>query len=155
KEAVIAYETRNVTLQEWVYVRWKGELIKTTIGRTIFNMAFPLKWNHNFVNRIIDKGALKKTITDCYRKYGNAETARFLDAIKELGFHYATLSGATVSINDIVVPQAKYDILEKAQNEVDELHRLYDQGFISEDEQYNKTIEVWSKAGDEVTSAMQ
>jgi DNA-directed RNA polymerase subunit beta' len=155
KEAVIAYETGNVTLQEWVYVRWKGELIKTTIGRTIFNMAFPLKWNHSFVNRIIDKGALKKTITDCYRKYGNAETARFLDAVKELGFHYATLSGTTVSINDIVVPQAKYDILEKAQNEVDELHRLYDQGFISEDEQYNKTIEVWSKAGDEVTSAMQ
>ena len=155
KEAVLAFETGNVGLQEWVYVRWKGELIKSTIGRVIFNMAFPLKWNKEFVNRIIDKGALKKTITECYRKYGNAETARFLDAIKELGFHYATLSGTTVSISDIVVPQAKYDILEKAQKEVDELHKLFDQGFISEDEQYNKTIEIWSKAGDAVTSAMQ
>jgi DNA-directed RNA polymerase subunit beta' len=155
KEAIIAYDTGNIKLQEWIYVRWQGELIKTTAGRVIFNLAFPEKWNHPFVNRIIDKGALKKTITDCYRKYGNAETARFLDAIKELGFHYATLSGTTVSINDVVVPQQKHDILEKAQHEVDELHHLYDQGFISEDEQYNKTIDIWSKAGDEVTSAMQ
>ncbi len=155
KEAVMAFETGNVKLQEWVYVRWKGELIKTTIGRTIFNMAFPLSWKKEFVNRTMDKGTLKKTITDCYRKYGNAETARFLDAIKELGFHYATLSGTTVSISDIIVPQAKHDILEKAQNEVDELHRLFDQGFISDDERYNKTIEIWSKAGDAVTGAMQ
>jgi DNA-directed RNA polymerase subunit beta' len=155
KEAVIAYETRNVGLQEWVYVRWNGQLVKTTIGRVIFNMAFPVKWDHAFVNRIIDKGALKKTITDCYRKYGNAETARFLDAIKDLGFHFATLSGTTVSISDIIVPTEKYTIVDKAQNEVDELHRLYDQGFISQDEQYNKTIEIWSKASEEVTGAMQ
>ncbi|HUA10235.1 MAG TPA: hypothetical protein VMA98_13290, partial [Candidatus Acidoferrales bacterium] len=80
---------------------------------------------------------------------------RFLDAIKELGFHFATLSGTTVSISDIVVPQSKHDIVDRAQHEVDELHKLYDQGFISEDEQYNKTIEIWSKASDEVTGAMQ
>jgi DNA-directed RNA polymerase subunit beta' len=155
KEAVIAYETRNVGLQEWVYVRWHGDLIKTTIGRVIFNMAFPRAWDHAFVNKIIDKGALKKTITDCYRKYGNAETARFLDAIKDLGFHFATLSGTTVSISDIIVPTEKYAIVDKAQTEVDELHRLFDQGFISDDEQYNKTIEIWSKASEEVTTAMQ
>ena len=155
KEAVMAYETGNVSLQEWVWVRWRGELIKTTVGRVIFNSAFPEHWNREFLNRIIDKGLLRKTITDSYRKFGNAETARFLDAIKELGFHFATLSGTTVSISDIVVPQEKYDIVDKAQHEVDELHKLYEQGFISEDEQYNKTIEVWSKASDEVTSAMQ
>ncbi|MHB8146465.1 MAG: DNA-directed RNA polymerase subunit beta' [Vulcanimicrobiaceae bacterium] len=155
KEAVIAFDTATVGLQEWIYVRWKGALIKTTIGRVIFNMAFPDRWNHAFVNRIVDKGVLKKTITDCYRTYGNAETARFLDAIKELGFHFATLSGTTVSISDIVVPQAKHDILAKAQSAVDELHRLFDQGFISDDERYTKTIEIWSKAGDSVTGAMQ
>ena len=155
KEAVMAYETRNVGLQEWVYVRWNGELIKTTIGRIMFNQAFPQRWNHAFVNKIIDKGALRKIITDCYRRYGNAETARFLDAIKDLGFHFATLSGTTVSISDIIVPNEKYDIVNKAQKEVDELHRLFDQGFISDDEQYNKTIEIWSRASEEVTGAMQ
>ena len=101
----MAYETQQIGLQEWVYVRWNGEMIRTTIGRMIFNMAFPEQWNHAFVNKIIDKGALKKIITDCYRKYGNAETARFLDAIKDLGFHFATLSGTTVSISDIIVPR--------------------------------------------------
>ncbi len=155
KEAVMAYETKQIGLQEWIYVRWNGELIKTTVGRVIFNMAFPDRWNHEFVNRIVDKGLLRKTITDCYRRYGNAETARFLDAIKDLGFHYATLSGTTVSINDVVVPDAKYEIVSKAQDEVDGLHRLYEQGFISEDERYNKTIDIWSKASDEVTTAMQ
>jgi DNA-directed RNA polymerase subunit beta' len=155
KEAVMAYETKQIGLQEWIHVRWKGELLKTTVGRIIFNLAFPERWNHEFVNHIIDKGSLKRIITDCYRRYGNAETARFLDAIKDLGFHYATLSGTTVSINDVIVPENKYEIVGKAQDSVDELHRQYEQGFISRDEEYNKTIEIWSKASDEVTTSMQ
>ena len=155
KEAIMAYENKAIGLQEWIYVRWNKELIKTTVGRVIFNYAFPDPWKHEFFNAIVDKGGLKKTITDCYRRYGNAETARFLDAIKELGFHYATLSGTTVSINDVIVPENKYEIVGKSQDEVDELHRLYEQGFISEDERYNKTIDIWSKASDEVTTSMQ
>jgi DNA-directed RNA polymerase subunit beta' len=155
REAVLAYETGGIRLQEWITVRRKGEMLKTTAGRVIFNQAFPEHWNHAFINRIVDKGELKKIITDCYRTYGNAETARFLDAIKELGFHYATLSGTTVSINDIIVPERKHEIVNDAQKEVDDLHRLFEQGFISDDEQYNKTIEIWSRASDEVTSAMQ
>ncbi|MHB8305809.1 MAG: DNA-directed RNA polymerase subunit beta', partial [Vulcanimicrobiaceae bacterium] len=154
-EAIMAYDTHRITLQEWIDVRWKGEMIRTTVGRVTFNNAFPAAWDHPFVNQIVDKGALKSLITTCYRKYGNAETAKFLDAIKELGFHYATLSGTTVSISDIIVPSRKYEILEKAQKEVDDLHQLYEQGFISEEERYNKTIEIWSKASDEVTFAMQ
>ncbi len=155
QESIMAFETHNIALQEWITVRWKGELIRTTVGRVIFNSAFAPKWNQPFQNSIMDKSALKKLITGCYRKFGNAETARFLDAIKDLGFHYATQSGTTVSISDIIVPTAKYEILDKAQDEVDKLHKLYDQGFISHDEQYTKTIDIWSKAGDEVTGAMQ
>ncbi|MBV8246001.1 MAG: DNA-directed RNA polymerase subunit beta' [Candidatus Eremiobacteraeota bacterium] len=154
-EAMLAYDTHNVALQQFINVRINGEVLKTTVGRVIFNNAFPSSWNHPFVNHILDKGALKKLITSCYRKYGNAETAKFLDAIKDLGFHYATQSGTTVSINDIIVPERKYEILDRAQHEVDELHNLFDQGFISQDEQYNKTIDIWSKAGDDVTVAMQ
>jgi DNA-directed RNA polymerase subunit beta' len=155
KEAMLAFDTENIGVQEWIYVRWNGQFVKTTVGRIVFNLAFSPAWNHPFINHTLDKSALKKLITECYRNYGNAETARFLDAIKELGFHYATLSGTTVSIGDVVVPQAKHDIITKAQTEVDKLHALYDQGFISEDERYTKTIDVWSKASDEVTAAMQ
>ncbi|MGA2393842.1 MAG: DNA-directed RNA polymerase subunit beta' [Candidatus Lustribacter sp.] len=155
QDAVLAYENRLVGLQEWVNLRVDGTRVRTTVGRAILNDAFPPEWNHPYVNHVLDKNALKKLITDCYRKYGNAATAEFLDAIKELGFHYATQSGTTVSISDVIVPQAKYDLLDKAQGEVDELHGLFDQGFISEEERYQKTIEVWQKTSDDVTQAMQ
>ncbi len=155
QEAIMAFEQASISLQQWITVRHLGQRIRTTVGRVILNNAIPLEWNHPFVNHILDKSALKKLITECYRKYGNAPTAEFLDAIKVLGFRYATQSGTTVSISDIIVPQEKYDLLEKAQSEVDELHALFDQGFISDDERYNKTIEVWSKSSEAVTQAMQ
>jgi DNA-directed RNA polymerase subunit beta' len=155
QDAVLAYENRLIGLQEWIYLRVNGTRIRTTVGRAILNDAFPANWNHPYLNHVLDKGALKKLITDCYRSYGNAATAEFLDAIKALGFKFATQSGTTVSISDVVVPQAKFDLLDKAQTEVDELHGLYDQGFISEEERYQKTIQVWQKTSDDVTGAMQ
>jgi DNA-directed RNA polymerase subunit beta' len=153
--AVIAYEHKQIGLQQWIKVRWQNELVRTTVGRVIFNDAFPTSWKEAFRNHTIDKTALKKLITECYRRHGNAETAAFLDAIKSLGFRYATQSGTTVSISDIIVPDAKFKILEDAQDEVDKLHEFVDTGFMSQDEQYNKTIQVWSKASEEVTAAMQ
>jgi DNA-directed RNA polymerase subunit beta' len=155
QEAIIAYEHRLIGLHEWIEVRLNGKRVKTTVGRVIFNEAFPAEWEYPYLNHIVDKTALKKLITECYRKYGNAATAEFLDAIKTLGFRYATQSGTTVSINDIIVPQQKHDLLDKAQVEVDELHSMFDQGFISDDERYNKTIEIWQKTGDDVTASMQ
>jgi DNA-directed RNA polymerase subunit beta' len=154
-EAMMAFDHKAIGLQQWITVRHLGQRLRTTVGRVTLNSAIPAEWNHPYVNQTIDKNALKKLITECYRKYGNAPTAEFLDAIKVLGFSFATQSGTTVSISDIIVPQEKYDLLENAQNEVDELHTLFDQGFISDDERYNKTIEVWSKSSEAVTQAMQ
>ena len=153
--AVMAYEHKQIGLQQWIRARWKGQIIRTTVGRVIFNDAVPAHWNEPFRNHHLDKAALKKLITECYRSHGNAETAAFLDAIKTLGFRFATQSGTTVSISDIVVPDAKFKILETAQDEVDKLADFFDQGFINGDEQYNKTIQIWSKASEDVTGAMQ
>ena len=109
--------TARSACSEWINVPLaRRASIRTTVGRVIFNEAFPKRWNHPFANHIVDKTALKKLITECYRKYGNAETAKFLDAIKALGFRYATQSGTTVSISDIVVPRAKFKILDNAQD---------------------------------------
>ncbi len=155
QDAVLAYEAHLIGLQEWINLRINGVRVRTTVGRAILNDAFPPEWHHPYMNHVLDKNALKKLITDCYRHYGNAATAEFLDAVKALGFKYATQSGTTVSISDVVVPQAKYDLLDKAQSEVDELHSLFGQGFISEEERYQKTIEVWQKTSDDVTQAMQ
>ena len=153
--AIIAYNFKQIGLQQWIKVRWNGQLVRSTVGRVIFNDAFPAKWGEVFRNHTMDKSALKKLVTECYRRHGNAETAAFLDAIKALGFRYATQSGTTVSISDVVVPDAKFKILEDAQTAVDKLHEFVDTGFMSQEEQYNKTIQVWSKASEEVTGAMQ
>ena len=154
-EAVTAFNHDLIGLHEWIEVRINGTRVKTTVGRVVLNEAFPPEWEYPFLNATLDKNALKKLITQCYRKFGNAATAEFLDSIKALGFRYATQSGTTVSISDIIVPQAKHELLDKAQAEVDELHSLFNDGFISDDERYNKTIEIWSKAGEDVTGAMQ
>ncbi len=153
--AVMAFEHKQIGLQQWCNMRYRGEMIRTTVGRVIFNEAFPAAWKEKFRNHTIDKSALKKLITECYRRHGNAQTAEFLDAIKMLGFKFATHSGTTVSIGDIVVPESKYKILDKAQRDVDTLHELVGEGMMSQNEQYNKTIQIWQKAGEDVTVAMQ
>ncbi|TAM74583.1 DNA-directed RNA polymerase subunit beta', partial [bacterium] len=155
KEAQMALDFKAIDIQDWIKLRWKGEIIRTTVGRMIFNLAVPDEWQMPFINKIIDKSALRKLIAEFYRKYGNAETAKFLDAIKSLGFRYATVSGTTVSISDVVVPPEKDELLHAADRKVEEINRLFEQGFISEEEQYNQTIEVWSKTSDEVTGVMQ
>ena len=80
KEAQVAYDLHAISLHEPIKVRWKNELIETTMGRIIFNEAFPASWNHPFVNKTVDKKGLTVLIADCYRHYGNAETASFLDS---------------------------------------------------------------------------
>jgi len=155
KEAQIAYDADAISLHEPIKVRWRdGQLVETTIGRVIFNAAFPAEWQHPFVNRTVDKKGLTQLIANCYRRYGNAETAGFLDAIKTLGFRFATVSGTTVSISDIVIPKNKGALIAKADAAVVKINDLYKEGLLSEDEQYNKTIDVWTKTGEEVTQAM-
>ncbi|MBV8172773.1 MAG: DNA-directed RNA polymerase subunit beta', partial [Candidatus Eremiobacteraeota bacterium] len=154
KEAQVAYDLHAISLHEAIRVRWKGELIETTMGRVIFNQAFPESWNHAFVNKTIDKKGLTALIADCYRHYGNAETASFLDQIKTLGFRFATVSGTTVSTMDIVIPKNKEALIDNADAQVASINELYRSGFLSDDEQYNKTIDVWTKTGEEVTQAM-
>jgi DNA-directed RNA polymerase subunit beta' len=155
KEALIAYDAKAISLHEPIIVRWRrGESIETTMGRVIFNMALPEHWEHPFVNQTIDKKGLQKFVAECYRRFGNAETAGFLDAIKLLGFRFATVSGTTVSIDDIVIPAKKNTLIANADRQVANIDELYKQGLLSEDEQYNKTIDIWTRTGDEVTQAM-
>jgi len=155
KEAQIAYDSHAVSLHEPIKVRWRSdELVETTMGRVIFNMAFPAAWQHPFINRTVDKKSLTNLIADCYRRYGNAETAVFLDQIKTLGFRFATVSGTTVSTMDIVIPKKKGELIGNADSRVAQIDELHKQGLLSDDEQYNKTIDVWTETGEQVTQAM-
>ncbi|HED23497.1 MAG TPA: DNA-directed RNA polymerase subunit beta' [Firmicutes bacterium] len=164
------------------FVRRKKYLL-TTVGKLIFNEAFPKDFpfinnadfanalpENNFIplrnfnpqktlqkverNKAIKKDFLSDLIARCYRMYGNTQTAEILDQVKKLGFHYATRAGVTVAISDIVIPAQKQDILKSAEEKVEQTEQQYGRGLITENERYDRVIEIWSGAKDEVTSAL-
>ncbi|MFN8482672.1 MAG: DNA-directed RNA polymerase subunit beta' [Anaerolineae bacterium] len=127
--------------------------IETTVGRVLFNQILPRELR--FVNRLLDKGKLNDLVGDAYHLLGPDPTADLVDDIKSLGFQYATRSGLTIAVADITVPEDKPLILERAAQEVEEIQRQYRRGLITEEEQYQKTVELWTRATDEITEAVQ
>jgi DNA-directed RNA polymerase subunit beta' len=137
-----------------------SQIVTTTMGRAIFNDAInnvlrthgqePLP----YFNEVVDRGGLKRIVAALIRRYGNDDTAQVLDAIKRLGFRYATQSGTTIAISDITMPSDKGQILKSADDEVQRIERDYRRGLITDDERYNEVIEVWTKAKDQITKAV-
>jgi len=130
----------------------RTELLETTAGRVIFNTVIPKELG--FVNRIMDRKGLKALIAQCYRELGPAATTQLVDGIKTLGFHYATVAGITIGIDDIKVPPEKVKLLTEADVKVTGIDREFRRGFITEDERYNQTVDVWRATTDEVTKKM-
>jgi DNA-directed RNA polymerase subunit beta' len=126
--------------------------IETTVGRCIFNHVVPDELR--FINRAMDRGALQDLIGVCYRRLGRDVTTELADRIKNIGFKYATYSGATIAISDLVIPPEKTVILEETQKTVTEVERQYRRGLLTEEEQYTRTIELWSRAREQVSKAV-
>ena len=147
-EAISAYEEGIVGLHDWVKFNYKGEWIETTIGRVIFNeiVPEPLRW----VNEALNNKGLHAFILKCYKKLGMDETAPFLDDIKTLGFKYATRSGLTFGVDDMIIPEEREKIIENAHKKVREAEEQYSvKGVITEGERYNKVIDAWTRATDQ------
>jgi len=130
----------------------KKRLLDTTVGRVLFNSILPPELR--FRNEVMDKGGLKKLVAEGYQRLGMEGTAELVDKIKEIGFHYATQSGVTIAIDDLVVPTEKAAILDDVTDRVAEVERQYRRGLITENEQYLKTVELWTEATEEITSAV-
>ncbi|MGB8647131.1 MAG: DNA-directed RNA polymerase subunit beta', partial [Anaerolineae bacterium] len=130
----------------------KKKLIDTTVGRVLFNDALPEEIR--FVNEVQDKKKLKELVARSYQTLGPEGTAEVVDKIKEVGFKYATRSGLTIAIDDITVPEDKEAILKRVQEKVGEVEQQFRRGLITEDEQYVKTVELWTEATEEVTAAV-
>ncbi len=126
--------------------------IETTTGRVIFNLALPPQLR--FINDTMDKGKLQNLVGVCYHRLGMAATAEFVDNIKDIGFHYATKSGVSIAVSDITVPPEKEIIIRLVQDEVNRVEHQYRRGLITEDEQYMRTVELWTKATDDITEAV-
>jgi len=151
-EVIKAYETGKVNLHARIKLRKDGELIETSVGRVIFNEALPE--GMNYINKQVDKSIIDEIVADLQETFGNYETAKALDNIKFLGFDYATRSGITIAVTDAAIPEEKAEILARADEEVRNIEQHYRRGAITENERYQKVVDIWNRAKDDVTEAL-
>ncbi|MDQ7038557.1 MAG: DNA-directed RNA polymerase subunit beta' [Aquificota bacterium] len=152
EEVLKALDLGKVDIHARIKVKIDGKVIETTPGRVLFNSIVPE--GYPFVNYVLDKKSLSKLITDLYIKVGNERTVEFLDALKELGFEMATKVGVSIGIDDLQVPKVKKEIIEKALKATDEIWNQYVNNIITNKERYNKIIDIWSEATNQVSKAM-
>src|SRR5437868_6134545 len=162
-----AYESRGVELGARVRVRLRehvrgetGELTErlrianTTVGRALLFEILPRGLSFDLINQDMTKKAISATINACYRALGLKETVVFADQLMYTGFHYATRAGISFGIDDIVIPEQKTRIVTSADNEVKEIQDQYASGLVTNGERYNKVVDIWSRANDQVAKAM-
>ncbi|MCD6288325.1 MAG: DNA-directed RNA polymerase subunit beta', partial [Candidatus Hydrogenedentes bacterium] len=154
EEAMMAHNSGKVELHAVIKVRVDGELVETTPGRLILRDVVPQDVPFDEINLEFDKGKVSKLVMDTFHKVGLDRTVDLLDALKELGFKYATLSGISISMHDMLVPEQKKDIIEATMKEANEYDEQYQQGFITEGERYNKVVDVWTEATETVAETM-
>ncbi|MCB8991754.1 MAG: DNA-directed RNA polymerase subunit beta' [Ardenticatenaceae bacterium] len=131
----------------------RRRFIETSPGRVLFNRALPPEWR--FVNRLLDKGSINALINRVYRALGDEVTIDLVDSIKDIGFKYATISGVTVAVADLTIPEERDGILTDTRKRVDEIDRQYRRGLLTEEEQYQRTVEQWNNAKDEIAKAVR
>ena len=162
-EVRIAFDHGEVDMQARVKVRINDVpadpdcptlLTDTTVGRVILREILPNQVPFSAINKVMNKKELSNLIDTCYRLAGNKETVILADRLKETGFRYANLAGISICIDDMVIPEGKYVIIEKANEEVQEIQNQYTEGLITDGERYNKVIDIWAKATEEIAKEM-
>ena len=158
-EVELAYSLGHIDLHAPILVKQvydrkppSKRLVETTVGRCLFNRVLPD--DIRFINRTLDKGTLQELVGIAYRALGNEGTTDFVDRIKDVGFRYATLSGVTLAISDLSVPDEKAVILSETDKTIDEVDRQYRRGLLTAEEQYARTVELWSRAREQVSEAV-
>jgi DNA-directed RNA polymerase subunit beta' len=126
--------------------------VKTTVGRCLFNRILPDSLR--FVNEMLDRSGVQQLVARCYRELGAEATTDLVDRIKDIGFQYATRSGVTIAIGDLTIPREKAEILEQTASEVADVERQYRRGLLTAEEQYARTIDLWSHAREEIAQAV-
>lgn len=159
-EVIHAYNVGAIELHAKIKVRMYGQMVETTPGRVIFNDRVKLDLdsdpiaNFQITNCVVDKSKLVQIVGRCARTHTVTKTAEILDQIKRLGFRFATQSGTTIAIHDIIVPEKKKDILADAEKQVEQVEEQFRRGLITTDERYQRFIDIWTKAKENVSQAM-
>jgi DNA-directed RNA polymerase subunit beta' len=152
-EVIMAYENKAVDMNAIINVRHKGQWHKdTSVGRVIFNAILPDELD--YFDEIINKKSLQKIVNEAYLHAGNYSTVEFLDKLKDLGFNIATKSGSSISISDVLIPGEKDKIIESATKEISSIQSKFDRHILTEGERYNKVIDIWTHATNQVAATM-
>ncbi len=167
KEAEKAYRTGVAELHARVKIRITEhvrnsegvfepvtKLRDTTVGRAILWQVCPDGMPYDLIDQPLGKKPISKLINHAYRNLGLKDTVIFADHIMYTGFHYAMIAGASVGIDDMVIPAAKYTIIEDSEEEVKEIQTQFEQGLVTQGEKYNKVIDIWSSANEKISKAM-
>ncbi len=135
-----------------VYGNSELPVIETTVGRVLFNQIWPVELG--FYNKVAGKKQLSDIIWRCYKAVGQARTVETLDKLKELGFREATRAGASIGINDMIIPKEKAALVENAQKQIAEVQKQYRRGIITDGERKNKVQDIWTHTGEELANAL-
>jgi len=155
-EAKRAYHNGMVSLHAQVKIRLQpnATLIDTTVGRILLSEILPQQLDFSLINKVMNKKLISEAINQCYRKIGLKETVIFADHLMYMGFYYATKSGISISIDDLVIPKNKPEIIAASEEEVKEIQSQFASGLLTDGERYNKVIDIWSRTTDQVAKAM-
>ncbi len=154
EEVRVAYDQGQVHLQARIPVRIDGRIVNTTVGRVLLSEILPEGIPFDMVNTTMTKRSIRKLIAYAYRKCGIKATVLLADRLKNLGYHYATKAGISIGVQDMIIPPSKQEILNAAKAEVALVEEQYQEGIITEGEKYNKVVDIWAKATDEVAARM-
>ena len=161
EEVIIAFNEKRADLHAFIKVKTEvkdengqivNKLIETTVGRVIFNQVVPK--GHGFINELLTKKNLRDIIGVIVKEFGTAVTAKFLDDIKELGYHYAFKGGLSFNLSDVRVPDEKLKFIAEAQAEVEEIWNNYNNGFITNNERYNQVIDIWTRINSRLSDTL-
>ncbi|GAB4378531.1 MAG: DNA-directed RNA polymerase subunit beta' [Salibacteraceae bacterium] len=156
EEVIIAHNEGRLSLHAKIKVRindnGEKKIIETTCGRVLFNQVVPEK--AGYINELLTKKSLRDIIGKVLKSCGTAATAKFLDDIKSLGFYMAFRGGLSFNLADVIVPEEKTTLIEKAQAEVDEVMMNYNMGLITNNERYNQIIDIWTHTNSKLTHVL-
>jgi DNA-directed RNA polymerase subunit beta' len=145
-------DSGQIKLRSKIKFLMGDEFVETTAGRLVFNKLLPE--GYGFVNKVVNDKELSKIISDVIRRYGPDVTVKMLDDIKEYGYRYSTIFAPTISMSDIIVPGVKKDIVAEEDKKVEAIENEYRNGFITDEERYNRVINVWTNANEVIADRM-
>jgi len=152
--AKVLARIREYDVSEEGEKREKITRYETTIGRAILSEILPAGLPFSIINKPLKKKEISRLINACFRRCGLKETVIFADKLMQAGFGLATRAGISISIGDMLVPPQKHEIISAAEHEVKEIEKQYTSGLVTDGERYNKVVDIWGRAGDQVAKAM-